>query len=118
MGRLRTFFESTDFDEMGPNDDVAVSGVEWALSTSNDEKLIAYGRNTGGSIELAVPDGTYELRWFDPVTGQSVTETEVAASGGSLSRSAPAAFGNELAVYVRKSGDVVRPSPPTELIAE
>ncbi|NQT25731.1 DUF5060 domain-containing protein, partial [candidate division KSB1 bacterium] len=60
------FFKNTiPFQEMAPDDDFAEDA--WALTLA-DSTYLLYLKN-GGSTNVSLPDGIYNVQWFDPRDG-------------------------------------------------
>ena len=54
----------------------------------------------------AMKAGTYELKWFDTVTGKMVTQTGLSISSPDVTWQKPDSFGNEIALFVKRlNGD-------------
>jgi hypothetical protein len=98
-GRLVSFFESTDFPDMEPRDDLAGAGTKWVLAAEDGESIL-YAPALGGTIgRKSVTAGRYTLRWLDCATGATV-EQSVTTPGGLASWPKPAGIGSEVAVHV------------------
>jgi hypothetical protein len=105
-GRLVRFFESTDFYQMAPHDELAFGGTEYVLARPGDS-YIAYASNLSGQIGLRqMMQGSYDLKWYDVATGGEVRQRGVAVSAGDRAWSRPPGIGSELALYVKRSGDL------------
>lgn len=113
LRRLRAFMESTRFNEMAPlfdiGSDTALSnarndGTKYILADQAAGLYILYGDlNTSKLGVRNAPAGNYELKWFDPASGASVTQPSVAVpAGGLASFNKPSGLGVEVAVYMRK----------------
>ena len=103
-GRLVRFFESTNFNEMSPHDELGFAGTKYVLALPRSS-YIAYAPELRGKIGLKdMRAGSYEFRWFDCVTGKEVTQTKVRVEAGDQSWKKPSGIGNELAVYIRRLG--------------
>ena len=101
-GRLVRFFESTNFTEMSPHDELAFAGTKYVLARPGFS-YIAYAPNLQGEIGLkAMRRGTYEFRWFDCVSGKEVRQARVNIKSGDQSWTKPRRIGRELAVYIRR----------------
>lgn len=102
-GRLVRFFESTNFNEMSPHDELKYAGTEYVLARPG-HSYIAYASNLKGKVGLRnMTAGTYTLRWFDCATGRSVTQQKLHVGAGNQSWQAPPGIGTELAVYLHRS---------------
>jgi CubicO group peptidase (beta-lactamase class C family) len=104
-GRLVRFFESTDFCEMSPHDELAYGGTKYVLARPG-ESYIAYAAKLRGKIGLKnLTAGTYQLRWFDCATGKEAIQENVQVADGQHTWPKPNDIGNELAVYIRRIGE-------------
>jgi hypothetical protein len=103
-GRLVRFFESIDFQQMSPHDELAFAGAQYVLARPG-RSYIAYAPQLQGEIGLKnMPTGVYKFRWFDCATGSEVTKENVTVAGGDRSWDKPDRFGGELAVYIELVG--------------
>jgi hypothetical protein len=101
-GRLVRFFESTNFNEMSPHDELRYGGTKYVLALP-ETSYVAYTPALRGKIGLRdMTAGNYEFRWFDCATGKQVLQTEVAVVAGDQTWSKPAGIGDEVAVYIRR----------------
>ena len=102
-GRLVRFFESTNFHEMEPHDELKFAGTEYVLAKPGDS-YIAYASELVGRIGLRqMTAGTYDLTWFDCKTGKSVTQRRLKVAAGDQSWEKPTGLGLEIAVHIRRS---------------
>jgi hypothetical protein len=108
LRRLKLFMESTDFNRTAPLFDTALANAKldntkYLLANPSQGLYILYGEVDAGKMGVrGAPAGTYALRWFDPVSGQSVEQTGSVAADGIASFTKPASFGPEAALYLRK----------------
>jgi hypothetical protein len=103
-GHLVRFFESTNFHEMRPRDELKYGSTKYVLAQPGIS-YIAYTPELRGEIGLKdMATGTYEFHWFDCASGKQVDQTKVKVSDGNQSWSKPLAIGNELAVYIKRVG--------------
>ncbi len=120
-GRIRTFMEGTDFYRMTPRSDLKNGSTRYVLA-SDAGSYIAYSNNAVQNMGIRnVQAGTYLLRWFDTVDGDTV-EQVIAVTAGDQAWSKPPEIGPEAALYVKRLDGVVRrnrnsghESPPTIL---
>ena len=101
-GRLVSFLESTNFNEMAPHDELAFGASEYVLASGGGD-YIAYASDlAGGSLGLAgMAAAPYDLLWYDVVSGNSVQQQNVLLAAGDHTFITPAGIGNELALYVK-----------------
>jgi CubicO group peptidase (beta-lactamase class C family) len=101
-GRLVRFFESTNFNEMLPHDELGFAGTKYVLAQPGIS-YIAYAPKLEGEIGLKdMRRGTYEFRWFDCASGKEVRQEGVNIKAGDQKWKKPRGIGGELAVYVRR----------------
>jgi hypothetical protein len=101
-GRVVRFFESTNFNEMAPHDELVHGGTQYVLADPGNS-YIAYASALSGDIGLtSMTAGTYNFRWFDCATGTSVTQAGVIVGAGSQTWNKPVGIGNELAVHIQR----------------
>ena len=101
-GRLVRFFESTNFNEMAPHDELRFAGTKYVLAQPG-RSYIAYAPRLRGRIGLKnVKAGMYEFRWFDCATGKEITQKNVRVAGGNQSWDKPRGIGDELAVHIKR----------------
>lgn len=121
MGHLVNFMESTNFNEMEPQDSLAFDATQYVLAFPG-KSYIAYASNAADGTKLGIKGltaGSYLLRWFDPDTGASTSQT-VSVPAGDQSWSKPTQFGNEIALYINRKGDNLDPAPsaPADVIVQ
>jgi hypothetical protein len=103
-GRLVRFFESTDFQQMSPHDELGFAGTQYVLARPGGS-YIAYASKLQGKIGLKnMRAGVYKLRWFNCASGSEVTMENVTVAGGDQSWDKPGRIGSELAVYIERVG--------------
>ena len=101
-GRTVRFFESTNFNEMAPRDDLAFAGTQYVLAKPGGS-YIAYASNLVGKMGLkSMTAGAYDLRWYDIVRDKYVRQSKVTVKSSSQSWAKPAGFGNEVALYIQR----------------
>lgn len=104
-GRLVRFFESTNFNQMAPHDELTLAGTKYVLAKPGDS-YIAYAPNLDGKIGLkGLKPGRYDLRWFDCATGKEVVQKAVKVADGSQTWTTPTGIAGELAVHIRRAGE-------------
>jgi hypothetical protein len=106
-GRLVRFMESTNFHEMAPRVDLGQADTDYVLAKPGDS-YIAYGLAETAADDLRrlglrdLSAGTYDLRWFDPVSGATVEHAGLALEAGDHAWDKPDSFGGEAALYLRR----------------
>jgi hypothetical protein len=107
-GRIRTFMEETDFYRMTPRSDLKNGSTRYVLASAAGS-YITYSNDAAQDIGLRdVQAGTYLLRWFDTVDGDTI-EQVVAVTAGDQAWPKPSGIGNEAALYVKRLDGVVSP---------
>ena len=103
-GRIAKFMEQTDFYTMRSRDDLAAGSTRWVLARPG-HSYIAYTYDcsqTMGIKDLAA--GTYNLHWFDTVTGKWVHHEGVDVPSGDAEWKKPESLGKEIALYLHRQG--------------
>jgi hypothetical protein len=101
-GRMVDFFESTNFNEMEPHDELRYGGTEYVMALPG-KSYIAYASSLTGDIGLKnMVAGKYSFKWYDLTNGKVVNLKSVDVISGNQSWTKPASVGNELAVYINR----------------
>ncbi len=109
LGRINAFMDTTRFAETVPADQLAAAGTKWVLGNEASDIYIAYSNTDPSSMGVqGLSAGTYDLGWFDPVSGQTVSQT-VTVGNGTATFPVPGQFGAEVALSIEPSDGV----PPT-----
>jgi hypothetical protein len=102
LGALRRFMESTDFNTMTPDDSLAYAGTRYVLANPG-HSYIAYSNRPATNIGIRqLAAGHYDLRWFDPASGQYFRQDKVELAAGDHSWPRPIGFGAETALYLTR----------------
>lgn len=96
-GDLVRFFESTNFNEMQPGDDLNLGSTEYVFAKPG-ESYIAYSSNAAG---------TYKLEWINVENGVTIEQEDVQAAGGDTLWDSPFGSGGEVAVWIQFVSSVV-----------
>jgi len=100
-GRIRTFLEGTDFHRMVPRSELKHGSTRYVLA-GDAGSYIAYSNDAAQDMGLRnLAAGTYLLRWFDTVDGDTV-ERMVTVPAGDHAWPRPAPIGPEAALYVKR----------------
>ncbi|MGB4727413.1 MAG: hypothetical protein WBH86_08415, partial [Thermogutta sp.] len=76
--------------------------AKWALANPG-VSYIVYSYDCKKAMGLKnLPQGRYEILWFDTIDGKSQKEAFQQANDGPASWHKPANFSNEVAVYVKR----------------
>jgi len=109
--RLQQFFESTNINKMAPHDELKYAGTEFVLA-SPGYSYIAYSSENSGKLGLQnMVAGTYDMMWYDCVTGQSLKQNNEKISSGRQSWKKPSELGEELALYITRSDGAIKSEP-------
>ncbi len=109
--RLQQFFESTNINYMAPHDELKYEGTEYVLA-SPGYSYIAYSSENSGKLGLQnMVAGTYDMMWYDCVTGQSQQQNNEKISSGRQSWKKPSELGEELALYLTRSDGTIKSEP-------
>jgi len=100
-GRLVRFFESTDFRQMTPHDELAAADTQYVLADPS-RSYIAYSSNRTDRLGLKkMAAGTYDFVWMDCASGRRVEQQAVKVAPGDQSWAPPPGMGKELVLYLR-----------------
>ncbi len=107
------FFQTyTPFWQMAPNKNLVGGGrFDHCLAAEGD--VYAIYLEHGGTVNLTVPDGQYEVWWYDPRTGgalQTGTVTQISGAGTHSLGSAPYSATEDWAILVRQEGGNFAPN--------
>lgn len=106
--RLQQFFESTNINYMAPHDELKHSGTEYVLAAPG-YSYIAYSSENSGRLGLQnMVEGTYDMMWYDCVSGKSLLHKHTNIASGSQSWKKPPGFGDEMALYMTRSDGKVQ----------
>jgi len=101
-GRLARFMEQTDFYRMQPKDDLAAGSGKWVLAFEGQSYIVYTYDYTGRMGIKSLPVGEYDLLWFDPVSGEQVSQTSTVTTSGEKLWEKPGNFGREVALYIKR----------------
>jgi len=103
-GRLVSFMESLPLNKMSPHDELAFGATDYVLANPGED-YVAYAANRNGDMGLkGIEAGTYDFTWLNITNGEYVKQVGISVGAGSQSWSAPSGIGNELAVYLHRTG--------------
>ncbi len=99
---LQTFFESTNFNQMHPNDSLAFSETNYVLA-AEDYDYILYSSDSKNNLGLKhLTKGTYSFTWLDCVNGTKKHTQNTDIQEGNFTWEKPPDFGKEVALYIRR----------------
>ncbi len=103
LGRLRAFFETTNFYDMAPRDDLAYGGTDYALAQEGSS-YIAYAADLSGDIGLKnMTAGAYHFTWYDIAADVTIHQNNKSINAGNQTWTKPSGMGSEIAVYIRRA---------------
>jgi len=121
LGRLSEFMASTNFNDMAPHDELALSDTQYVLASPGDS-YIAYTSDYSSGMGLkGMEGGEYTFKWFDPQSGDAMRLEKVLVEAGDRTWTRPAEMtGDEFVFYLKRSFSIDReaPSRPTGLRIE
>ena len=99
---LANFVREIRFWEMSPAVNFVLSCDGVCYSLGSREEFVVYIRTKkDGQIKLKMPQGDYRARWYDPVKGDFLNNTET-ATGEAISLNFPKTV-TDVVLYLRKS---------------
>ena len=111
LGYLSAFVHSLDFVNMTPHNDlpktngiisqVTPSGinVRCLADIGNEYAVYVYG-GTQANLKFNLPQGDYEVKWFNTKTGGTAASTTLSHSGGSVTLSSPTYTEEDIALRI------------------
>jgi hypothetical protein len=101
-GLIAEFMEQTEFYKMKSRDELAAGSTKWVLANPGNS-YIAYTYDYSGPMGVkGLTAGTYDLKWFDTVNGDTVIQTGVSVPSGDVTWSRPDSMSKEIALYIRR----------------
>lgn len=100
LGRLRSFFESTTYQNMTPSDALRYGSTQHVMEGGSDYILYTDAGGTPG-VRI-ITGGTYDRKWLDPVDGSTVLQTGVFIPSGNRTFLRPSGIGNEAALWLKR----------------
>jgi len=100
-GRLRKFFELTNFNKMAPHDQLKFGATKYVLAFP-DSSYILYTDFSGKIGIQNIDEGLYNFLWFDPVDGDQEVVTNVHLSEGDNLFTRPTKIGDEVALFLSR----------------
>ncbi|MBN2313224.1 MAG: hypothetical protein JXM79_04800 [Sedimentisphaerales bacterium] len=101
-GKAVTFMEQTNWYTMKPHDELAAGSTKW-VSANPGNSYIAYTYNYSGPMGVKdMNAGSYDLLWFDTVSGNQVIQSGILVSEGDATWNKPESIGNEIALYIER----------------
>jgi hypothetical protein len=100
---LQSFFESTTFNRMHPDDSLACQETEYVLSNAPFDHIL-YSANALQNLGLKdIRKGTYSLMWLDCTSGEREHLENLDVQSGRQFWEKPVDFGSEVALYMRRT---------------
>lgn len=100
LGRINAFMDDTRFSETEPADELAAAGTKWVLANESEDIYIMYSNENPSTMGVqGASAGSYDLMWFNPVSGQRISQT-VSVNAGTATFDVPDALGDEVALSV------------------
>jgi hypothetical protein len=86
---------------MKPSDELAAGSTKWVLANLGNS-YIAYTYNYSGPMGVkGVTVGTYDLKWFDTIDGDTIIQSDVLARFGDVTWIRPDSMSNEIVLYIK-----------------
>ena len=100
-GRVVSFMESINGMGLQPADSQITFGTTHAMA-SKDGRYMLYGKNHKSRIGMkGVLPGSYDLVWFDCVTGLWCVQPKTKLTSSTAVWAVPAVIGNEAVLYAQ-----------------
>ncbi len=99
---LQAFFESTNFNQMSPNDSLAFGETNYVLA-AEDYDYILYSHDSENNLGVKrLTKGTYSFTWLDCIDGTLKYTKGSDIQDGNFTWKKPSGFGKEVALYIRR----------------
>lgn len=99
---LSEFFQSTTFNQMSPNDALALADTKYVLANDGYDYIL-YSRDLSKKMGMKnLPEGTYSFTWLDCVDGRRKDAGKEKLASGDHSWRTPRGFDGEVALYIRR----------------
>ncbi|MDA0194482.1 MAG: hypothetical protein O2887_05770 [Bacteroidetes bacterium] len=103
-GLINKFMERTDFNQLIPRDDLAAGSTQWVLARPSQSYVAyTYVYKSGMGVK-GIAAGTYDLLWFDTISGDEVIQTGIRVDWGDVTWRKPEVLGDEIALYIKRQG--------------
>ncbi len=100
-GYMVKFFESSKINTMAPNNDLKTANTQYVLS-NNNKSYIAY-TSSGNTLGIKnLPQGSYNLKWLDTISGKTQTQNYSHEKGDGL-WNIPSGFSSEVALSIEQA---------------
>ena len=100
---LIDFVNSIEFWKMEPNDGLVTQSPGTAFTIANiGEEYVTYifDKTSGNNVEITLPNGNYEVKWYNPKTGNFV-KTEIIHVTGGRAALTPPSFSEDIVLYIK-----------------
>ncbi len=114
LTRIQDFMQLARFNRLSPRDDLAAADTKWVLANPVEGLYAAYSNLSPSSMSVSGlnPTAVYDLIWFNPVTGNAVTDNGRAGSDAPFA--VPTGFSAEVALLINDQAiDPPDNLPPT-----
>ena len=104
-GQVVRFFEMVDLDGLEPHDELARRDTKYVLAEPGRRYVVYTPRYARGVGLKNMQPGEYSFLWFDCISGAIVSRESIDVAAGDRHWPRPEGLGNELAVYIVRTGD-------------
>lgn len=101
-GRLLSFLRHEPLGGLEPHDELADGGTRYVLADPGERWMLYSPAASAGLGLTELPAGVYWLHWFDCVSGESRSGSQVRDGGGSCVWPRPEGLGEELVLTIRR----------------
>lgn len=108
LGHLKRFLDGFDFVRMRPDNGVITGGIipedtkVWALVNEGNAYAIYVHGGEQVDLHMAIPDGAYQVEWFDTKTGLPASTVELHVSGDTAIVSSPT-YDTDIALSIKRA---------------
>lgn len=111
MGETRAYADKMNLASMTPSSSSADCSTTYCLRNPGNEYLVY--QPAVGSFNVNLQAGDYQYEWFNPVAGSVAATGLISATGGSKAFTPP--FSGDAVLWLKITGDITPPAPPSGL---
>ncbi len=99
---IQNFFEATTFNQMSPNDSLALGETGYLLANEGYDYIL-YSAHAEKNLGLRrLPEGNYSFTWMDCIDGAQKVTHNIRVSDGDHTWQKPSGLGNEVVLFIQR----------------
>lgn len=85
-----SFFQQLPLESMKAADELILKGQAWCLAQENRTYVVYFREGDAATLDLKKASGSYQLKWLDPVSGESIlSDVQVIDAGQAVRLNKP-----------------------------